>query len=161
MINFSVTVDGIETLQRGFNRLEKLDDWRSVWPAVIAEFHVIESEQFASEGAAGGSKWEPLKEVYAEFKEVRYPGKPILQATSDLVYSLTDSEAFGAIVRPSENELILGTSVPYAIFHQRGTRNMPARKPINLSEVQKRRIQKAVQLGLVKFVRDAGFEASN
>lgn len=162
MINFSVTVDGIETLQRGFNRLEKLDDWRSVWPNVIQEFHLIEAEQFDSEGAAGSGKWTPLKAVYAEFKEAHFPGKPILQATSDLRDSLVDSEAFGAITRISEQELVLGTSVPYAIFHQRGTRRgLPQRKVISLSEQQKRRIQKAVQAGLVRFVRDAGFGGAN
>lgn len=149
MIGISVTVDGIETLTRSFNRLDKIDDWRSIWPNVIGEFHTIESEQFASEGAAGGEKWQPLKAVHKEFRH-------ILQDSGALHDSLTDSEAFGAIVRPGENELTLGTSVPYGIFHQRGTRRgLPQRKVISLGEQQKRRIQKAVQAGLVRFVREA------
>lgn len=155
MINFDVQVDGITVLDRSFNRLAQLDDFRPLWGNVIAEFHAIETEQFASEGVAGGSRWQPLKPATVAFKERNYPGKPILQATSELKESLTQLEAPGAIVRPLKDELILGTSIPQGIFHQRGTRRMPRRPPINLSESQKRRIQKSLQAGLVQFVRNA------
>lgn len=157
MIGISVTVDGIETIQRGFNRLEKIDDWRPIWPEVTKEFHAIEQEQFDTEGAAGGGKWEPLSPVYAEYKEIQYPGKPILQASGALMESLVTEGAPGGIHRETSDELVLGTSINYGLFHQRGTRKMPKRSPMNFSEQQKRRIQKAVQKGLIQFVRDAGF----
>lgn len=145
---------GETVFDRAFSRLDKLDDFRPIWPSVITEFYAIEQGQFDSEGAAGASgKWRPLSESYRAWKEVHYPGEPILQREHDLVDSLTDPEAAGAILQPREDELILGTSVPYARVHQR-----TGRPPISFSEAQKRRIQKAIQAGLVRFVREAGFE---
>jgi len=156
MINFSLDIDGIEVVDRSFNRLDKIDDFRPVWPQVIEEFYSIEREQFSSEGAAGGFKWAPLSPTYREFKEVRFPGKPILQREGELVDSLTDFEAADSILRPLKDELIIGTKHPAAIYHQRGTRRgLPRRPPINLSKSQQRRLQKAIQAGLVQFVREA------
>lgn len=158
MINFQIDIDGMPAFDRAFNRLANIDDFRPVWGEVIAEFHQIEVEQFDSEGSASGARWSPLSPVYSEYKEIQFPGKPILQATGDLRDSLTDTEALGAVVRPSPHELIVGSSVPYAIFHQRGTRRMPRRPPINFNETQRRRLQKAVQRGLVSFLREAGVD---
>lgn len=158
MIGLTASVEGQVVFDRAFNRLDSLSDFRPIWPNVIAEFYLIESDQFETEGAAGGQRWTPLSPLYSEYKEQVYPGQPILQAEGDLRASLTDPEAAGAILQPREDELIIGTSVPYARAHQRGTIRMPARPPINFSEAQKRRIQKAIQAGLVRFVREAGFD---
>lgn len=158
-VRFRVEVDGVEQFDRAFNRLDRLDDFRPVWPRVIQEFYSIEREQFATEGAAGESgKWAPLSKAYAKYKQANYPDMPILQRDQELVESLTDPEAFGAILRPSQDELVIGTSVPYALAHQRGSRTgLPKRPPISLSERQKLRLQKAIQEGLVRFIRDSGF----
>lgn len=156
-MRFSITFAGEEIFNRAFNRIDSLSDLRPLYPEVIAAFYQFETEQFNTEGAAGGQKWTPLSPVYEEYKERNYPGQPILQAEGDLMASLTDPEAAGAVLIPREDELIIGTSVPYAIHHQRGTRKMPKRPPISFSEEQKRRMQKAIQAGLVRFVREAGF----
>jgi phage gpG-like protein len=153
MIQITGTIDGEIVINRAFNRLDSLSDFRPIWPNVIQEFYLIETEQFESEGAAGGEKWEPLSESYREWKEVHYPGEPILQRDHDLVESLTDPEAADAILIPREDELIIGSGVPHARIHQR-----KGRPPINFSEAQKRRLQKAIQAGLVRFVREAGFD---
>jgi phage gpG-like protein len=158
MIQLTGTIDGEVTINRAFNRLDSLSDFRPIWPNVIQEFYLIETEQFESEGAAGGERWTPLSPIYSEYKEQVYPGQKILQAECDLRASLTDLEAAGAILQPREDELIIGTSIPYAKAHQRGTSRMPARPPINFSEAQKRRLQKAIQAGMVRFVREAGFD---
>lgn len=158
MYRFRIEVAGEEVFNRAFNRIDSLSDLRPIWPNVIREFYLIEAEQFESEGAAGASgRWAPLSDVYAKYKAVAYPDKPILQAEDDLMKSLTDPEALGAILRPDEQELTIGSSVPYAMAHQHGTRKMPARPPISFSEAQKRRIQKSIQVGLVRFIREAGF----
>lgn len=153
-LRFRTEIDGEGVFDRAFTRIDSLDDFRPVWPSVIDEFYVIEQEQFDTEGAAGGSgRWRPLSEKYRAWKEVHYPGAPILQSEGDLVASLTDPEAPDAIVIPARDELVLGSKVPYARIHQR-----KGRPPISFSEAQKRRIQKAIQQGLVQFVREAGFE---
>lgn len=161
MIRFTGTVDGIEALNRGFNRVSDLiSDFRSIWPGVIRVFYEIELEQFSSEGSRGASgKWAALSLAYKRFKEVAFPGQSILQADGDLFESLTSPEAFGAVIRPEANELTLGTTIPYALAHHRGApgRNLPARPVISLTEDDKRRMQKEIQRGLVRFIRQAGF----
>jgi phage gpG-like protein len=160
LYRFRVEVLGEEIFNRAFNRIDSLSDLRPIWSNVIREFYLIEAEQFESEGAAGASgRWAPLTDAYSKSKQVSHPDKTILRADDDLFDSLTDPEAAGAILRPDEQELTLGTSVPYATAHQRGTRRMPARPPISMGEQQKRRIQKSIQAGLVRFIREAGFNA--
>lgn len=162
MIRFSASIDGIEALNRGLNRVSDLiSDFRSIWPNVIRAFYEIEGEQFSSEGSTGASgKWAALSPAYQRFKEVQFPGQSILQASGDLFESLTSPEAFGAVIRPEANELTLGTTIPYALAHHRGApgRNLPARPLISLTEDHKRRLQKEIQRGLVRFTREAGFQ---
>jgi phage gpG-like protein len=152
-VRFRIEVDGAEVFDRAFSRLDRLDDFRPIWPNVISEFYTIEQEQFDTEGAAGGQRWAQLSPAYKRWKDVHYPGEPILQREHDLIESLTDPEAPDAVLIPGQEELIIGTKVPYAVVHQRR-----GRPPISFSESQKRRIQKAIQQGLVRFVREAGFE---
>jgi phage gpG-like protein len=153
MIRFSAEVLGVEVINRAFNRVEEaISDLRSIWPEVAKEFYAIEREQFDSEGVAGASgKWIPLTPAYKQWKEANFPGQPIEQLEGSLVASLTDPEALDAIYRPEKDELIIGTRLPYA---RRQHRTRPL---ISLSEVQKRRLQKAIQRGLVQFTRQAGF----
>jgi phage gpG-like protein len=153
MIRFSAEVLGVEVINRAFNRVEEaISDLRSIWPEVAKEFYAIEREQFDSEGVAGApGKWIPLTPAYKQWKEANFPGQPIEQLEGSLVASLTDPEALDAIYRPEKDELIIGTRLPYA---RRQHRTRPL---ISLSEVQKRRLQKAIQRGLVQFTRQAGF----
>lgn len=160
MIRFSATVDGVQVLDRAFNRIDGfISDLRSVWPSVAQEFYTIEAEQFASEGALGASgKFTPLSKAYARFKEVEFPGETILRATGHMEDSLTSRDALDAIYIPEPLQLTLGTKDPKAIAHHRGLGHLPARPVIAPSEVQKRRMQKAIQGELVRFTRDLGFE---
>ena len=158
MIRFTFEIDGTVEFDRAFNRLDQISDLRPIWGDVAEAFYEIEREQFGSQGAAGASgRWAPLSNLYAKFKAVKFPGKTILRRTDSLFESLTGKESPGAIFRPSESELQLGSSVPYGVWHQRGTSKMPARKPISLNDDQKRRMQKAIQKGLVQFIRRQGF----
>lgn len=154
MIQFTGTVDGVTTLNRGFNRIEGfISDFRPIWPAVADEFYAIEREQFESEGAAGASgKWAALSPAYKRWKERNHPGQLIMRLENPLFESLTDPEALDAIFRPSADELVMGSKLPYA------RRQHTTRPLISMTEQQKRRIQKAIQRGLVEFTRRAGFE---
>lgn len=160
MFRLRAEIFGEEIFNRAFNRIDSIgNDLRPLWPEVIREFYLIEREQFESEGAAGASgKWAALSNVYAKYKQVAFPNQPILRAEDDLFRSLTEPEAPMAILRPEQDQLVIGTSDPKAIHHQRGTRKMPARPPISFGEGQKRRLQKSIQSGLVRFIREAGFQ---
>lgn len=160
MLRFIGEIEGIPAFDRAFNRIDAvISDFRSIWPEVAAEFYAIEAEQFESQGAAGASgKWAPLSPAYKRWKEIHFPGQPILRLENPLFESLTDPDALDAIYRPERDQLTIGTKVPYARAHQRGAGRMPARPPISLSENSKRRLQKAIQKGLVEFTRRAGFQ---
>ena len=159
MIQFRGEVAGVEVLNRAFNRVEEyISDFRSIWPEVATEIYTINAEQFESEGSAGASgRWAALSPAYKRWKEIHYPGQPILRLTNALFDSLTDPEAPDAIYQPGRDELVIGSKVPYARTHQTGSGSMPSRPPFSFSEPQKRRIQKAIQKGLVEFTRRAGF----
>lgn len=159
MLRFSADVLGVEVLNRAFNRIEQvISDMRSIWPNVTKEFYSIEVEQFASEGSKGESgRWAPLKLAYAKYKAQSFPGLPILQRERSLYESLTSPDAPDSIFRAEAQELTIGTRREGATAHQKGTGRMPARPPISLTERDKRRLTKAIQVGLVKFTRQAGF----
>jgi hypothetical protein len=154
LIRFIGTVEGVEVLNRAFNRVEeKISDFRFIWPSVAQEFYSIQREQFESEGAHGlAGKWRPLTPAYKKWKEAHHPGMPILQATTLLYQSMTSPDAPDSIFRPEVNQLTLGTKREGARAHQR------TRPIISMTESDKRRIQKAIQLPLVQFVRRQGFE---
>ena len=160
MISFSASVDGVPEFERAFNRVEgALTDFRFVWPSLAAQFYEIEREQFASQGAHGASgSWAPLSPAYAKYKAIAFAGQPILRATTSLYESLTSSGGHDSVLRMDAQELTIGTQREGATAHQRGTPKMPARPPISLTEADKRRLQKAIQLPLVQFIRRQGLE---
>lgn len=157
--HFTFSIDGVEVFNRAFNRIDQIiSDFRSIWPAVAREFYSIEAGQFESEGAKGASgKWAPLSPAYKKWKEKTRPGEPILRLDHYLVDSLTSPDAPGSVYRLEQDEMTIGTTVEYAVFHQRGGVGLPRRPPISLTEDDKRKIQKSLQAGLVQFTRQAGF----
>jgi phage gpG-like protein len=160
VIAFSAAINGVEVLNRAFNRIdEQITDLRSIWPAVAEVFYKAEKDQFDTQGAAGASgKWAPLSQAYKKFKEQHFPGEPILQREHSLVESLTSAEGLDSVFRPEPDQLTIGTRAPYARAHQEGRGRLPRRPVISLTETQKREMQKAIQIGLVRFARAAGFE---
>ena len=59
---------------------------------------------------------------------------PLLVRTGALRDSLTTPGAAGSVEELDGGSLTLGTRLPYAMFHQLGTRRMPARPLIVLSD---------------------------
>ena len=160
MFRIIAEVDGVQNLNRAFNRTEGfIADMRNFAPAIAAEFYRAEDEQFKTEGAAGASgKWAPLSKAYERFKEQAYPGETILRATGHMNESLIDPEALDAVFIANKEEVIMGTKDPKALAHHRGGGRLPKRPVISLSETQKRRMQKAIQRELVEFTRSVGFQ---
>ena len=158
-ISFSVAVAGAEVFDRTFNRVEReIADLRPVWEEVTKEFFQLELEAFRSEGASGASgRWAPLSPKYEEAKARRgFNFMGVLQRTRKLERSLTRKGAEHQVLEEGAQELTVGTTLPYAVMHQRGGGRLKARPPISLSEAGKRRIQKAIQRQLVEYVRRQG-----
>lgn len=147
-LKFELSVDGVPQLVRGFQRFaEDVKDVRPAWPAVLNTLRQLEGQQFASEGAEGGTAWAPLSPKYAAWKARKFPGRRVLVLTGDLRESLTYETGY-SIADMQPLSLVFGTAVPYAIFHQRGTSRMPARKPINFSKTQKNDIVRVLHVWL-------------
>ena len=93
----------------------------------IAEY---EAGMFAGEFGSNLSAWAPLAE-----STIRRKGHDrILFETGALRESLVNVGGEGNIADANERGLVFGTEVPYAGFLQEGTRRMPARPPVGMSE---------------------------
>jgi phage gpG-like protein len=107
----------------------------------------IERRQFQSQGAFASAGWAPLAPSTVRAKARRGLDPRILHATGRLAASL--SGGAGRVEIVSSSQLIFGTSVPYARFHQSGTARMPRRRPIELREQDRRAIVRTLQRYLV------------
>lgn len=149
MIRFTFVVDGEVQVDRAIEQFAKgVEDYTPAWKNVRDIFWQAEKERFEA------AHWEALSPVYAAWKAVHYAGKPILQRTGALMESLTGHHS-GSIVEIHPLSVEVGSSLPYGIYHQRGTGSMPQRKIIDLDEGNKKAIMKAIQRHLVNAARGA------
>jgi phage gpG-like protein len=84
---------------------------------IADDFREMISEQFATEGAAGGTPWAGLA---PSTLRARRGGSGILNSTSVLLASLTDPDSAGHVEKTDGQSLSIGSSLPYALFHQTG-----------------------------------------
>ena len=87
-------------------------------------------QAFESKGQSIGTRWKPLSPSYAAWKGRHFPGRPLLVLRGPMKKSLTEESSRNAIFnRKGGRQLILGTRIKYAKFHQYGVEktNLPAR----------------------------------
>lgn len=165
MLRFTIDVAGERQMDRGIARFaDGVSDYRQIWPIIYDDFLAEVKAQFESEGSHGGAQWAPLTDNpegkgYASWKAAHYPGKPILVREGDLKRSLTEKGAPGAVFHSTPRALVMGTDVPYAIFHQTGTRKMAARPEVRLTEKFKREAMRVIQEFLVQRATELGFRS--
>jgi phage gpG-like protein len=158
MFRFRLEIAGEVQMDRGIARFaDGLSDYRPIWPVIEDDFYAQVKDQFKTEGEEGGEKWAPLSPEYAGYKEAHFPGKPILERTGELTASLTNPNDPNTVRIEERKSLTLGSRVPYAIYHQTGTKKMPARPEIKLTEAFKRTAMHHVQTYLVQMANSLGF----
>lgn len=155
----SISVEGADELVATFNKIEQGLDFRQLgtWDAVVSEFRKIEYEQFASEGADGASgKWKPLSPAYQAVKDKKWGHSPILQASGRLWRSMTGNNA-DSIVQKTAQELAIGTTVPYAKYHQskEPRTRLPRRPIVDLTERSKDRLGNVIVGKMKQLVANA------
>ncbi len=101
-------------------------------------------EQFATEGGRGSGGWKELAESTLRAKLAAGLDPDILQATHALMESLTGTGS-DHIEEISDEHLLFGSSVPYGKYHQKGTSRMPARKPVDFTELDRRGFIRTLQ----------------
>lgn len=146
MIKLRIDITGEERTFRNLGNLVKDSvDFRESGAEVQREFNEVQQGQFQSGGARGSSgAWKPLAASTERARARRNPFVFPLQRTGALMNSLTRAEAEGSVYIATKDELTLGSSLPYARFHQTGTKRMPAREPISPTDEQKKKMLKPV-----------------
>lgn len=122
-------------------------DASPAWNALADRFVALERRQFRSEGRAFSGGWSPLSPKYAAWKARHYPGKPILERTGELLRSLTERPLDVEVILP--DRMVIGSAVTYGRYHQNGTPRMPQRRPVELSEAERREWVKVIQRFIV------------
>jgi phage gpG-like protein len=160
MINLRLEIEGEEQLRQALDELAKdVQDFRPVWEELEQIFYDIETKQFRSEGAHSGAPWKDLSSDYGKWKELKYPGKPILERTGALRRSLT-GRGPGGIREITKTSMTLGSNLPYADIHQRGGRRLPARPAINLSPADRRRLVRKALKELAELAEEARIQTA-
>ena len=137
---------GDKQIQRGFSRFaDDVKDLREAFGEIAKDFKEVEEKQFSSEGGYGSGGWAPLSPAYA----ARKGGQHIMVRSGTLRDSLEGKTPY-TIEDIQPLELRLGSKVNYAIYHQKGTRKMPARPLIQLTDADKTRWHKLIHKWLVK-----------
>ena len=163
MITFTYT-DNSEAVDKALaNFRASLADEAPALQALADDFRAMIAEQFASEGRAEGTPWPPRLGATrrgtgvppVNTRKMRVPrrsgrpgqaqGLPLLIRTGALRDSLIGPSAPGHIEETDEASLTIGSRLPYAMFHQLGTRRMPARPMIVLTDARAERWLQIVQ----------------
>ena len=115
-MRFSVEVIGLDSIQSALIQLaRKIEEPQPILETVAERaFYPIVQEIFNSEGRG---QWPELTPAYREEKRDRFGDKPIMQATTALVTSLTKKNATMNIhTAQGRDSLLLGSSVHYSRF---------------------------------------------
>jgi len=113
---WTVEVKGFEDVSGALLRLGRLAEEPQPVLEAVAEraFYPIVQEIFNSEGRG---QWPELTPAYREEKREKFGDKPIMQATTALVTSLTKKNATMNIhTAQGRDSLLLGSSVHYSRF---------------------------------------------
>lgn len=146
MIQFTYDInsDHVERVLSHFQ--DALADNAPALREIADDFREMVAKQFASAGRAEGTPWAPRRRGgprgrpgQARLPDGQAQGLPLLVRTGALRDSLTTSGAAGSVEELDGGLLTLGARVPYALFHQLGTRHMQARPLIVLSDARSQR----------------------
>jgi phage gpG-like protein len=97
----------------------------------------------------GSGQYAPLSKRYAKSKSRIKPNAPILVFSGRLGNSIV-GQTSDSILKITPDSLTLGTRVPYARFLDEGTKKMPARKPLFLTEKMVEQIFKTYEAHIEK-----------
>lgn len=152
----------LERMAVAFERAdaELADFSEHVFPKLQAVLEEAVAGQFDAEGKGPqAGAWSQLTEQYAAWKEARYPGQPILEATGALHDALTVGGSAHALRDNSATQFNFGTTgLEYASFHQVGTSRMVARPPFDFGTEFERELLRAAGDGVREGIKAAGVD---
>ncbi len=130
-LDIKITVRAKQARGNMRSMAKRAENFKPVFRWAQRELEKANRANFATQGAASGKPWMPLDNEYARWKLDHHGTLPILVVTGTLQESLVR-------LRGAPNEIdmktaVFGTDVktakgkPLAVYHQLGTRKMPAR----------------------------------
>jgi phage gpG-like protein len=172
-VQIDIDIFGEKQVARNLRGLARAaDNMRPAYDEIADDFLRIEREQFATQGARGpGGAWVPLKPSTLRNKARKGQPSTILVATDALRKSLTQRGARGSVRTIRKDTVTLGTRIsegfvstrasgrgtavgfnyPQALQH--GTRKMPARRVVDITEEDRRRWVKIMQRRIMESIR--------
>lgn len=142
-----INVSGMDKIGANLKaRASKAIDLRPAFDAIADDFAQREKVLFNRGGSVSGfRKWAPLSKAYRERKVAAgYPADTLVR-TGALRASLSVRSHPYFVYRATRSWMKIGTSVPYASYHQTGTRRMPAREPIRITDTQRKTWAKIIE----------------
>ena len=135
LLRFTVSLPGQQPLSVRLQRLATdVSDWRAFWASYFAPIWYRQVEiQYTIRKTATGQPWPALSPAYAAWKQRHWPGLPPGVLSGALRESLTVPGSSDAVWVATPKTLTVGSTVPYGIYQQRGTRRMPARPPLRVT----------------------------
>lgn len=142
-IDITYELAGDKALNKQLGLVQDLvEDFRPAWVEVARATNDFHEAVFKNEGRHGGfSKWAPLKESTKRQKRT----DKILTETGRLRKSMTKNQAKDAIRVFKKKVFEWGTVVPYAGYHQTGTKKMAKRSPLRINKRLTKVIIKTIQ----------------
>jgi len=157
MISFTYT-DNSQAVSQALESFEDaLADNAPALRQIADDFREMIAQQFASEGRAEGTPWPArVGAGLAPPSRRAMHTSPLLVRTGALRAALTTPGAAGSVEELYGGSLTLGTRLPYALFHQLGTRRMPARPILVLSDERSQRWAELVRSAIEEKTRVLG-----
>ena len=145
MIEFTYALNSepVENALAAFQ--ESLAEQSPALTRLADDFREMMAQQFATEGRAEGTPW---AELAPSTLRRRRAGTSILYETGALFRSLAERGAAGHVEELEGYSLTLGSRLPYARYHQTGTRRLPVRPLIVLSGARAERWIEIVRRGI-------------
>lgn len=130
----SIHTEGLDAVRRRLQEMrERAEDLSPAWEELLDWWAHTNVEQFHSRGARWRTPWPPLAaSTRAQKRREGFLADPLVRTTR-LRGELTGRPLGVEHIRASEVDA--GTDIPYARFHQGGTRRMPPRRLVNNAQI--------------------------
>lgn len=142
LARFRIDVHGDVQLSRAFEATaEELEDMSEPLARIGRDLRREVGEQFLTEGAHGGSPWQPLDRAYSEWKDQHAPGGPglpILVFSGDMRAAALSEDS----VHVTEQRMVYEIDDEKAIWHQEGAGSLPARRIVELNLAFRRGVER-------------------
>jgi phage gpG-like protein len=146
-VKYNVTVRINPNLPRVFELVRfRPEDMDKMVRSVDLKFTRMMRRLYATEGASGGARWEPLSARYARQKVLDGFSGGILTRTGGLRRTLQNYGNPQHVARWQGTSMVFGTTHRLASIHDRGVPGrLPARTPIQLTMRQRTRLAEAIR----------------